>query len=50
MPVTKEGICPWCDSRATLYIAMGLVDGRLWIDWICAKCQDIARNLEYNER
>lgn len=39
MPETKHGTCPWCEKHdQTLYFTTGTVDGRLWYDWICAKC------------
>lgn len=39
MPETKQGTCPWCEKHnQTLYFTTGVKDGRLWYDWICARC------------
>lgn len=44
MPETKEGTCPWCERhRQTLYFTVGQYDGKLWCDWICARCRDVCR-------
>lgn len=48
MPMTKQGKCPWCEKHnKTLFFSIGIMDGRLWCNWICAKCLSIARGLEY---
>ena len=46
MPETKFGKCPWCERHnVMLTFAFGQYDGKLWCDWICFRCLDVARNL-----
>lgn len=43
MPESKVGKCPWCERHnVQLYVTYGVVDGKLWIDWICARCRSYA--------
>lgn len=50
MPETKTGTCPWCERhQQTLYFTIGICDGHLWTDWICARCRQICRTLTVNE-
>ena len=47
MPETKFGKCPWCERHdQVLYFALGAYDGKLWTDWICARCLNAARQLK----
>lgn len=47
MPETKIGKCRWCErDYQVLYFAMGQYDGKVWCDWICAKCLNAARELK----
>ena len=44
MSDTKFGKCPWCERHEQmLYFAIGAHDGKLWCDYICAKCLNAAR-------
>ena len=50
MPETKFGKCPWCERHdQVLYFALGAYDGKLWTDWICARCLNAARQLRQEE-
>ena len=51
MVQTKVGKCPWCERHnVTLFFTYGLVDGKLWTEWVCAECRQITRNLQRGER
>jgi hypothetical protein len=50
MPETKHGKCPWCEKHnQTLYFTTGVIDGRLWYDWICGKCISTLMSWELKE-
>lgn len=39
----KQGTCKWCERHdQTLYLTIGIDDGELWKEWLCAKCRSIA--------
>ena len=46
----KFGKCPVCkqDERWLLF-AIGLLDGRIWSNFICKDCIDMLRNKEVKE-
>ena len=47
MPTTRIGKCPWCERhKQTLFLISGVVDGDLWIEWVCAECIQACRKLK----
>ena len=46
MPETKQGTCPWCERHdQTLFFATGCSNGRVWYDWVCARCLNALNGL-----
>lgn len=46
MPETEQGTCPWCERHdQTLFFAIGCRNGRLWYDWVCARCLSTVNEL-----